>query len=281
MIRKEQLSESNATTFNAQVLITSTSIKLLAQQAEQPECYSFRTVKHTDSEVQGLDQAFFLLPELAYPYHSLRVSVDFGSSFVLVPDDFTQQGMEPEVWLAQQRTVEALHPMVESIGDLRCSIVYSLPEEVYEFCNRSFVVPQFYHPIRPTMEMAVRHSRMADGIHMTAVLHADEGYMDAMLVTQGQVKLCNRYSFRNEVDILYYLTSLWRQHEMQTPRDYMYIFGDSDARILQALVPHLQSAITHLHVNDYSFALAPDTHLDAIRTSEPHLPESFIFAQLL
>ncbi len=280
MIRIEQPTELTAGSFDATVLISAVTIRIFLTRVDSAECYFFRSVRHSEAVDQGLTQAFFLLPELAYPYHSLRVLVDYGSSYVLVPDDFLRQGTDATSWLSSNRDLDA-HPIIVPLPDLRCSIVYSLPKDVFEFCNRSFVVPQFDHPLRSTIEVTVRGSRLVEGCRMAAVLYFDEGYVDIVVASQGMIRLCNRYPFRSDIDILYYITSVWRQQQMTTERDHLYLYGSEGAPVLISLLSRIEHSIPLLHLNDYSLLISPDAPLGSIRQAEPHLPASFIFTKSL
>lgn len=276
MSRPEQLNEQTAASYNAFVLITSKSIRLFAQHTTSHGTYFYRDVRHADALDGGITRSFYILPELAYSYRSIRLYVDFGSKYILVPDDFLGQGLDPVEWLSAD-ALEGHHPLSVNVADQRCSILYTLPDEVYEFCNRSFVVRQFEHPLEPAIEAAVRRSRTREGIVMTALVRDVEGYVDVIMVHRGQIMLSNRYAFSNEVDILYYLTSLWRQSEMMNPRDHLYIYGASGDTVTSKLSRLMEEAIDHLHLNDYGDLIADRSNLSDILKSDPELPESFIF----
>lgn len=279
MLSIEKPTESTASSFRARVLVTHECIHLLALKGEPLSAYYYRCQRLSEVEERGVAGAFFLMPEAAFPYSRVQVLVDSSDSYVLVPQDFIRRGVESADWLVRP-VAEHSRPFSIPIGDLGYTLLYTLPTEVYDFCVRSFVISHPDHPVRPMLGAGVRRSRGASGVYMTVLLSEDEGYVDVVVASDGQTLHANRYKVRSEVDVLYYVTSIWRRHQMESPRDSLYLYGNETHTITSALLPLITPAITSLHINDYSLIGSDGGVYKEIKVAHPTLPPSLIYAEL-
>lgn len=210
-----------------------------------------RLVSHTriptDGSLQSVSAQFFEHPELSLPYTHTTVYIDYGGPYFVVPVDFLRQGIDPSVWLSE--VSEESHVLESMVADQHCGVIYSVPRSIHEFCERSFALQSYAHPIVALLSAAGAYSRRSNPDTLIAVVHSSS--IDIVFFKDDRLKIANRYPIRNEVDALYYLTAAWRHFELTGATDQLALFGENTA-MLGKLRELLSEAIDRLSINDYA-----------------------------
>lgn len=92
-------------------------------------------------------------------------------------------------------------------------LLFSVNSELAGFMSERFegVVP--VHHLKPLLSqlMSGRDASAASHLH----LHVERGFINVILITEGDLKLCNSYPYRNTSDLMYYLLYVVKRAGLQ------------------------------------------------------------------
>lgn len=222
----------------------------------------------TDGSPRSVSARFFEYPELALPYADTTIYIDYGGSYCVVPESFLRQGIPPTAWpddiSADSQVMESL------IADQDYGVIYSAPKAIHEFCERSFSLQTYQHPITALLSAAAAYSRQSNPRTLIALV--DTPTMDLVYFQDDRLMLANRYSIQDEVDALYFISAAWRHFELIGAQDRLALFGRAPA-LPERVRALLSESVSQVSVNDY----AP---FGAKRAALPDLPPLLQFSLL-
>lgn len=231
---------------NAHVLFTSDAIYLAVEDARDGRVTSSIRID-TDGSPRSVSARFFEHPELALPYADTTIYIDYGGSYCVVPKSFLSQGIPPTAWLGDISS-EA-HVMESPVADRQYGVFYSVPRAVHEFCERSFSLQTYRHPITSLLSSAAAYSRQSNPHTLIALV--DTATMDLVYYQDDQLMLANRYSIQDEVDALYFISAAWRHFELIGAQDHLALFG-RDTALPERVKALLSESVSQVTVNDYA-----------------------------
>lgn len=223
--------------------------------------------------MEGLKKTFFEEPLLSLPYKATHIYLDQWR-YTLLPNDLDKSGT-PELWSALHSSIEEHHVLSQQISSEQMIIHYTVPLELYDFCQRSFSLPTYNHTLQPLIALATRLSRKSEP--KLVMMRVGKAVVDVLYVTDGVLELVNRYQVRNEVDILYFVTALWRQYFLSSETVPLYLYNSDSPYLTDAFLDQLGEYISRVELNYYPRLLCPE---ELIKRHETELPPEFIL-QLL
>ncbi|MDF9829265.1 DUF3822 family protein [Parabacteroides sp. PF5-6] len=120
-------------------------------------------------------------------------------------------------------------------------LLYPMDPEVYEFCSRSFINPQFYAHLIPQLMWWEQESlKKHTAAQVYVSLH--EKMIDICCFRQGDVQLVNSFEVNRPEDILYYILYVWKQLELNQEKDLIFVHGKPDVvnRLTELLRTYLR-----------------------------------------
>ena len=96
-----------------------------------------------------------------------------------------------------------------------------------------------------------------------------DGHTDLCYCESGHLRLANRYTIADRVDLLYYITSVWEHFHLDKEQDHLLLFAKESDEIDSA-TRLLRDAVANVRVNDYGALCAhpeelADIHSPVIR----------------
>lgn len=220
--------------------------------------------------LEGLKKVFYEHPLLSLPYKASNIYFDVGS-YTLVPKDLDHSGT-PELWSSIHSPIEDQFVLSQIISTEQMVLHYSVPLELYNFCQRSFSLPTYGHSLQPMISFATRLSRQCEpNLVMTCF---GENQMDVIYVSNGQLQLCSRYQISSEADILYFITALWRQFFLSQETVPLYIYGHQPSMLTESLMRRLKDQIGRVVVGYFPVHKCPQELLTKHKSELP--PELII-----
>lgn len=252
---------------NAHVLFTSDAIYFAVEDETDGRVTSSIHID-TDGSPRSVSARFFEHPELALPYADTTIYIDYGGSYCVVPESFLSQGIPPTAWLGD---ISAEAQVMESpAADRQYGVFYTVPRAVHEFCERSFSLQTYRHPITSLLSSAAAYSRQSNPRTLIALV--DTPTMDLVYYQDDRLMLANRYSIQDEVDALYFISAAWRHFELVGAQDHLALFG-RDTALPERVRALLSESVSQVSVNDYAA-------FGAKRTVLPDLPPLLQFRLL-
>lgn len=192
----------------------------------------------TKPYVSSLKDFFFAHDFLTWMYKRVCV-IAVSPQYTLVPDTFFTEEKK-EQFLSYHFSVPEKRVLVDSLKEDNAKVVYGLDEEVYEFCSRSLVNPDFFQHITPQLIFWKKQSQGALPGQMYVVLH--QKMMDVACYAQGHLLFANTFDVEQPEDMLYYILYVWRQVGMDQQKDQLRLFGEASLRnrIIHTLRTYLQ-----------------------------------------
>ncbi len=240
------MSNAHPAPSRAHVLFTNDKIYLAVEDVTDGHLVSSLCID-TDGTPQSVSTHFFERPELSQPYTDTTLYIDYGGKYCIVPQSFLGQGIPSAVWLGDKD--EETHVLKSLLPDQQYGIIYSIPRMIHEFCERSFSLQTYRHPIAPLLSCVATHSRRNPQPTLVAVLHSTT--IDLIHYRDDRLELANRYRIQNEVDALYYISAAWRHFGLIGASDHLALFGEN-LDMLKSLRDLLTDSIAHLTLNDYA-----------------------------
>ncbi|MDN4754140.1 DUF3822 family protein [Porphyromonadaceae bacterium W3.11] len=223
--------------------------------------------------MDGLKKIFFEKPILSLPYKATHIYLDQWR-YTLVPNDLDKSGT-PELWTALHTPIDEQYVLSQQIASEQLRLHYTVPLELYNFCQRSFSLPTYDHTLQPLIALATRLSRKSEP--KLVMMRIGKAVVDVLYVADGVLELVNRYQVRNEVDILYFVTALWRQFFLSSESVPLFLYNSDSSFITDTFLDQLNEYISRVELNYYPGLLCPE---EVIKRYEAELPPEFIL-QLL
>ncbi|MDR3193739.1 MAG: DUF3822 family protein [Tannerella sp.] len=155
---------------------------------------------------QALKDVFFEHAFFSYPYRHVHV-VCANRTYTLVPEPVFVEERKEELmsFVFSLSEHKILHEPLTALG---AEIVYALPEEVYAFCSRSLIRPQFIHAVAPTLLRWRKQNLPCIRKQLYVSVH--ENSMDAACYDKGTLLFLNSFDIDGVTDILYYILYIWK-----------------------------------------------------------------------
>lgn len=242
------------------ILIRERSLSLMALNNSEGRTALF--LSSFDLELpltEGLKKAFFEHPILSLPFRNTHLYIDQGS-YALLPTAVDGSGT-PELWSelcgkSDDREVLTLPLLGEQMV-----LHYTVPMEVYRFCQRSFSLPSYGHVLQPLIATSIQLSRQSEPA--LVMMRKSGEYADVIYAADGQLQLANRYRVMSDEDVMYYITALYRQFYLSSQSVPLYLYSEELPDKMGVLVEKLSEFIGRVEINKYHSAIFPDEKIKA------------------
>lgn len=238
--REAPFSADMALNMEAYLVIGSEQIQYAVRPVDDKTKVYFATAKLGNEIEGGMQKLFWEHPLFALPYRSTLISVEDGSPFVVVPQDLIGSASNIE-WLGVATDVRNRRVMSLALDEERSSIIYSVGQELFNFCQRSFSIPTYTHSIVPLVRLAVTLTRRDEP--RVVILHHLGDFIQVVIAREGQLLLANRYKISSDTDTLYYITALFRQFKFNPQDTPLCVYGLEKMDALLHLLGEINSDI--------------------------------------
>ena len=240
--------ETLALSLDTSIRITADGLSFWGFHRERPEESKVAFIPFEGGDmVASLKSVFFSHPTLSLPFKTTNIFADDGTGYTLIPSDLRSVA-SPNDWVASSLETGGKHILSVPLNDTPATIETAVRSDLYEFCQRSFAFPRFDHLQRPLIAAAMRYTRR---VHPAVVMViVGNGYTDITLAKDGQLLLANRFDTPQSMDILYFVTAVWRQFDLAPANDHLCLYAHP-AKDTAALMEKLESSIRHLTLNTY------------------------------
>lgn len=219
--------------------------------------------------LEGLKKVFFEESILSLPYKTTHIFIE-GGSYTLVPNDL-ESTASPELWSSLLTPIEEQHILSQTISVEQMTLLYSVPLELYNFCQRSFSLPTYSHSMQPFISFATRLGRQSEP--KLLMVRLGQSQMDVLYVADGVLQLSSRYEVKNDVDVLYFITAIWRQFYLSQESVPLYLYPYQSTIYSESLLEKLREHISRIEVNYFPATGMIDNILSKVINE---LPPEFI-----
>lgn len=186
--------------------------------------FCHRDLGKPDLYIDSLKEFFFANECLSWKYKKLYVVYAF-SDFQLVPKEMFDEKMKEQlmsfVFCDSKGHISSSRLKFDDI-----MLLSAVPEDIYEFCSRSFVNPQFVNPA--SVFLTQWQKQAANSLYRQMYVCISQGKMTfAAFAPQGKLMFANNISYRDNQDLLYYVLYIWKQNKFSQMQDCLYIFDDA------------------------------------------------------
>lgn len=267
--------EALAPSLETSIRITADGLSFFAFHRDLPEKSRVATIGFDSPDwLEGLKSVFFSHSVLSLPYRSTKLFVDGGAGYVVIPTDLKPLGIV-EDWVEPSLRTARKQVYTVPLTDLSARIETVVRGGVYDFCRRSFPIPHFDHLQRVLISSAMRYTRRIDASVVMVIW--SQGYVDVTVSASGQLLFANRFDTPQVLDVLYYVTAVWRQFDLDPTKDHLRVYASPDTKDEEWLMEKLGQSIKHLGFNDYPGLLLAPQQLSKISSL---LPPEFILDTL-
>lgn len=266
--------ETLALSLDTSIRITAGGLSFLGFHRKHPEESKAAFIPFEEGDiVESLKAAFFSHPTLSLPFKTTKVFADDGSGYVLVPTDLKPVASSSD-WVASGLETDGKHVLSVELNDSPATIETVVRSDLYEFCQRSFAFPRFDHLQRPLIAAALRYTRRVHPIVVMVIL--GNGHTDITLAKNGQLLLANRFDTPQVMDVLYFVTAVWRQFDLDPVHDHLCLYTHP-TKDVGVLTEKLGASISHMTLNAYH-GLIVDPKV--VSDTKLQLPPEFILDNL-
>lgn len=266
--------ETLALSLDTSIRITADGLSFCGFHREKPEESKVAFIPFEGGDmVESLKSVFFSYPTLSLPFKTTRVFADDGSGYTLVPTDLKPVASSND-WVVSSLDTEGKHVLSIPLNDTPATIETAVRSDLYEFCQRSFAFPRFDHLQRPLIAAAMRYTRRVHPAVVMVIL--GNGYTDITLARNGQLLLANRFDTPQAMDVLYFVTAVWRQFDLDPTSDHLCLYMHP-AKDVEVPMEKLGTSIRHLSLNTYHGLIADPR---VVSDRKLQLPPEFILDNL-
>ncbi|MDD4514224.1 DUF3822 family protein [Massilibacteroides sp.] len=186
--------------------------------------YKRITFERSKDYATSLKEAFFEEECLTWSYEKIKIFC-FTPNYIFTPDEYYREDKKEELFQytffsSSKKTLST--PIDPDSGKL----LYEIDPEVYSFLSRSFINPEFIHHMALPLKNWKQQSALSFSGQMYVLLNNKT--VDITCFRHGQPIFLNSFDYSTPEDILYFVSCIWKQAELDQLKDHLYIFGNAD-----------------------------------------------------
>ena len=219
------------------------SLSMLMQQGGSDDIiYEPYVVKSGVSMAANLREAFKNSDLLLQPPPRVRVSLD--SDVLMVPVElFEEHNMEQMHRHAFPRTEQdAIYYNV--LPDLNAVAVFAMNKDLRLGLDDHFKEVELVSAMQPVWRHL--HQRNFTGVRPKLYVYFHEKRMEVFAFQQNRFKFCNTFETSRVKDMLYFVSYVWKQLQMQPEYDELHLVGDIPEQ--DTLVEELKNFLSKVYV---------------------------------
>ena len=144
--------------------------------------------------------------------------------------------------------------------------LHKMPEEVYQFLNRSFSNAKFVHQLSPLIVYFQEKNKVTNASQF--IVNLNDKRLDIICFSKGNFILGNSFQISRMQDAVYYILFAWKQLKLDQIKDYIYIAGNKLEKT--GLMKEIQA---YIH-NIIPVNISPMAHFSGIETQ--NIPIDFL-----
>ncbi|MDR1407599.1 MAG: DUF3822 family protein [Tannerella sp.] len=190
--------------------------------------------------VQALKEAFFSHAFFSYSFKHVFV-LCVNRRFTVVPANVFAEKQKEEL-MSFTFSTSGYRTLYEPADDLEAKVVFGVQSDVYEFCARSLLRPQYVHAATRLLTLWRKQSLTHLRRQLYVALH--EGIMYAACFDKGVLCFVNSFNYEDTADILYYTLYIWKQLGMEQLHDVLHLAADTE--MYEKLSAELKIYLSHI-----------------------------------
>lgn len=186
--------------------------------------FCHRQLSKPDLYIDSLKEFFFTNECLSWKYKKIYV-VHSSSDFQVLPKEMFDEKMKEQ--LMQFVFCDSKgHVFSNKLKFENVVLLSTIPEDIYEFCSRSFINPLFLNLVSVLLTQWQKQASNSLYRQMYISLSKDKMTF-AAFAPQGKLLFANNISYRDNQDLLYYILYIWKQNKFNQLQDCLYIYGET------------------------------------------------------
>lgn len=222
---------------------------------DDPESYFFYKVDSTEQTdaFSVFKDLFFENDFFMYPFQKTCILV-FSPLFTYIPEAIYSDKYKEDFikFIFSEKEGKMLD---HSISFAKLRVLYSIPEDIYDFFIRSFNEPEFIHYSAPLILYFYSPDTKQKNRQMIVNVH--EKGIDLLCFSGKLFLLGNHFPCEKYQDAIYYILYTWKQLKMDRFADSLYVTGERWQN--EELVKELRLYIQHVRPeplpNGYPFEI--------------------------
>lgn len=205
---------------------------------ERNYCLRETTFSATDNILNNIQRTIFDLNFLTQEFKQTNVIL-VSRDYELVPATYFQSKHRTTLYNLAH-TKKASHLLSALLDKQDIVTLYNTDKEVYEFLSRNLWNPQFHHHSF-LMNKLLENKGNALGITSKMYLNFHDEVMDVFCYSGA--KLLHSLTFEGEPasNQLYYILNLWDKCGFDQMKDYMYIIGQPETKLVLYLQEYINN----------------------------------------
>ena len=191
------------------------------------EEYLFADDNGNGETMQCLDEIIALHPTPDVTFKKIYISF-FSPHYVIIPASVYDPG-SIESYFSFCATIPSNHQLLtDKLVAVNAYGIYSLPNDVIEFCTENFKECIIRHQASVLIESIISEQQESDS-PADVVLHLKHGHFEILLLHQQGLLCYQSFFYRAFDDVLYYLFYLMEQYEMDANQKNLVFIGEVPA----------------------------------------------------
>ncbi|MDR0863815.1 MAG: DUF3822 family protein [Candidatus Symbiothrix sp.] len=211
----------------------------LCNPGEEKESFYYRIPREAQSDAFSCFRDVFFENEFfTIPFKKVFI-INYTPVFTYIPSILFEEKDKNEYmdFLFTSPTGKILS---QTLSKPEITILHEMPEEVYEFFQRTFVDSQIVHPTAP---LITYFQDKEEKINSNRLIINRQGKEADILCFSGEtLLLCNHFTCPQIVDAVYYSLFIWKQLKFDQLKDFIYIVGN-DTELAEQLGVYVHNII--------------------------------------
>jgi hypothetical protein len=197
----------------------------LYNPAENSDCFYYRISNDKKPDAFSCFQnVFFDNDFFTLPFKKVFV-INYTQAFTFVPALlFEEKDKEEYIKFSfTENTGKVLHQAIQKPDMV---VVHEMPDNKYDFFQRSFVNGRIIHYTVPLIAYFQKKGQLVNGNRM--IINKREEGIDIFCFSRDNFLLGNHFICSQLPDAVYYVLFIWRQLKFNQLKDFIYIFEDKN-----------------------------------------------------
>jgi len=218
--------------------------------------YMELTAENQADAFSAFKETFFDNTFFSLPFRKVSI-MNRTPLFIFIPNSIYEKKSREDFlqFLLPENQGITLNHIVSYTG---ISVLYQLPEDVYNFMLRSFSEPEFIHYSAPMITYFLEKVKNISNRRMVVNLQGKG--LDIFCFSRDTFLLGNYFPCNSLSEALYYILFTWKQLQFNQLNDYLHIAGE--AVFKEELIGKLALYLQQIH----QLAIPPANHFEGIET---------------
>jgi hypothetical protein len=211
----------------------------LYNPVEKPAYFYYRIPKNKPSDAFScfrdvfFDNEFFTLP-----FKKVFI-LNYTPAFTYVPALLFEEKDKEEYmrFLFSENTGKIL---CQTIQKPDMVVIHEMPEEIYEFFQRSFVDGRIIHHTAPLIAYFQNKGQLVNGNRM--IINKQDKGMDILCFSRDTLLLSNHFTCSQLSDEVYYALFIWRQLKFSQLKDFIYVM-ENETGLVERLKNYVRNVV--------------------------------------